>query len=215
MEPEKPVDEFEEYAATVIKAENRYYQEVTISKVHGTCPYGHREGDIFRVTAMNGDGICGSLLQGIFSPLAALHYGGNIIWREKAGTYSGCCLEGGIVEAEVKRIEQKEPVLLKTPYASKDMTGKGYPALDRYRVFVEVRDITVNCLWGHKVGDVFEVDPFNMGGACCFLYTQLYPYIHVLLSGTTPGWATEEHAMSGECPDTYDRLCYRLFLETR
>ena len=215
MESENPVNELEEYASKVIKAENRYYQQVTIKRVRGTCPYGHREGDIFRVTAMNGDGICGSLLQGIFSPLAALHYGGNILWQKNAGTYSGCCLENGIVEAEVKRIEQKEPVLLKTPYAFKDMTGKGYPALDSYRVFVEVRDIAVACLWGHKIGDVFEVDPFNMGGACSFLYTQLYPYIHVLLSGTTPGWATEEHAMSGECPDTYDRLCYKLFLEKR
>jgi hypothetical protein len=25
----------------------------------------------------------------------------------------------------------------------------------------------------------------------------------------------EEHAMSGECPDTHDRLCCRLFLEKR
>ncbi|MCX5902035.1 MAG: TIGR04076 family protein [Proteobacteria bacterium] len=191
MEPENPVNAVSEYADRVIKAENRYYQEVTIRRVRGSCPYGHREGDTFRVTAMNGDGICGSLLQGIFSPLAALHYGGNILWQKK------------------------EPVLLKTPALFKKMTGKGYPALDSYRVFVEVRDIAVACLWGHKIGDVFEVDPFNMGGACCFLYTQLYPYIHVLLSGTTPGWATEAHAMSGECPDTYDRLSYRLFLEKR
>ena len=120
-----------------------------------------------------------------------------------------------MVEAEIKRIEQKEPVLLKTPALFKDMTGKGYTALDSHRVLVEVRDIAVACLWGHKIGDVFEVDPFNMGGACCFLYAQLYPYIHVLLSGATPGWAMEEHAVSGECPDTYDRLSYRLFIEKR
>ena len=78
-----------------------------------------------------------------------------------------------------------------------------------------MRDIAVRCIWGHKIGDVFEVDPFNVGGACCLLYTQLYPYLHVLLSGATPGWATEEHAVSGECPDTYDRLAYKLFLVKR
>jgi uncharacterized repeat protein (TIGR04076 family) len=215
MENEGTLNELDEYAARVLRAEHRYYQEVTVKKVHGTCPYGHRVGDIFKVTAMNSAGICGSLLQGIFSPLAALHYGGNILWQKNAGTYSGRCLENGIVEVEVNRVEQKEPVLLKTPAVFKEMTGKGYSALDAYRVFVEVRDIAVNCIWGHKIGDVFEVDPFNVGGTCCFLFAQLYPYIHVLLSGATPGWATEEHAMSGECPDTYDRLSYRLFLEKR
>ena len=95
------------------------------------------------------------------------------------------------------------------------MTGKGYPTLDRYRVFVEVRDIAVNCYWGHRVGDVLEIDPFNVGGACCFLYAQLYPYMHVLLSGASPPWAWEEQTVLGECPDTYDRLAYRLFIKER
>jgi uncharacterized repeat protein (TIGR04076 family) len=215
MEQENRPNEADEFADRVLKAEHRYYQQVTIRKVHGNCPYGHREGDAFRVTAMNSDGICGSLLQGIFSPVAGLHYGGNILWEKTAGTYTGRCLENGRVEAGIQRVEQKEPVLLKTPAAFKDMTGKGYPVLDAYRVLVEVRDIAVACIWGHKIGDVFEVDPFNVGGACCFFYAQLYPYIHVLLSGATPGWAMEEHAVSGECPDTYDRLSYRLFLQKR
>jgi hypothetical protein len=43
-----------------------------------------------------------------------------------------------------------------------------------------------------------------------FLYAH-----HVLLSGATPGWATEENAVSGECQDTYDRLAYRLHLVKR
>ncbi len=215
MADEKHPDEFEEYTARVLRAEHRYYQEVTVTAVNGKCPYGNQVGDTFKVTAMNSDGICGSLLQGIFSPIVSLHYGGSLPWEKTPYTFTGRCLERGMVEVAVKRIEQKEPVLLQTPFTLKDMRGKGFPLLDQYRLMVEVRDIVVRCTWGHKIGDVFEVDPFNVGGACCFLYTQLYHYLHVLLSGATPGWATEEHEVNGECPDTYDRLCYRLFLEKR
>jgi uncharacterized repeat protein (TIGR04076 family) len=215
MEEKDTSQDLTEYTERVLKLEHRYYQEVTVTAVNGKCPYGHRVGDIFKVTAMNSDGICGSLLQGIFSPIVSLHYGGSLLWEKQPGTFFGRCLEGSTVEVAVKRVEQKEPVLLQTPITLKDMRGKGFPLLDQYRLMVEVRDIVVRCTWGHKIGDVFEVDPFNVGGACCFLYTQLYPYLQVLLSGATPGWATEEHEINGECPDTYDRLCYRLFLQKR
>jgi uncharacterized repeat protein (TIGR04076 family) len=215
MEEKETVQDFDEYAAQVLRLEHRYYQEVTVTRVNGECPYGHKVGDTFKVTAMNSDGICGSLLQGIFSPIVSLHYGGSLLWEKQPGTFFGRCLEGGTVEVAVKRVEQKEPVLLQTPLTLKDMRGKGFPLLDQYRLMVEVRDIVVRCIWGHKIGDVFEVDPFNVGGACCFLYTQLYHYIHVLLSGSTPGWATEQHEVNGECPDTYDRLAYKLYLVPR
>ena len=215
MEEKDTSQDLTEYTERVLKLEHRYYQEVTVTAVNGKCPYGHRVGDIFKVTAINSDGICGSLLQGIFSPIVSLHYGGSLLWEKQPGTFFGRCLEGGTVEVAVKRVEQKEPVLLQTPLTLKDMRGKGFPLLDQYRLMVEVRDIVVRCTWGHKIGDVFEVDPFNVGGACCFLYTQLYPYLQVLLSGATPGWATEEHEINGECPDTYDRLCYRLYLQKR
>ena len=208
-------NELSEAARSVLEAENRYYQEVTVTEVTGECPYGHKEGDQFKVTTMNSDGMCGSLLKSLFFPLTILHYGGSILWEDKAELSSGYCPEKGKVRVAVKRVNRQEKTLLKTPCEMKDMTGKGYPALDKYRTFVEVRDIAVNCYWGHKIGDVFEVDPFNVGGACCFLYAQLYPYIHVLLSGTAPPWAWDEHTVMGECPDTYDRLAYRLFLKER
>jgi uncharacterized repeat protein (TIGR04076 family) len=215
MQDEQTSNELNEYAANVLKAENRYYQEVTITSVTGDCPYGHKVGEKFKVTAMNSDGICGSLLKAIFSPIITLHYGGSILWEKSPDVFKGSCPEMGKVQVEIRRVTQEEPTLLKIPFQSKDMIGKGFPSLDKYRVMVEVRDIAVNCYWGHKIGDKFEVDPFNVGGACCFLYTQLYPYIHVLLSGATPPWAMDEHTVVGECPDTYDRLCYRLFLEER
>lgn len=207
--------DFNEYTERVLKLEHRYYQAVTVTKVNGECPYGHRVGEVFKLTAMNSDGICGSLLQGIISPMVSLHYGGSLVWEKNPDSFTGRCLEKGKVEVAVKRVEQKEPVMLQTRFLFKDMRDKGFPFLDQYRLLVEVKDIAVRCIWGHKIGDVFEVDPFNVGGACCLLYTQLYPYLHVLLSGATPGWATEEHAVSGECPDTYDRLSYNLFLVKR
>jgi len=215
MTAEEHTNGLSEAARSVLEKENRFYQEVTITRVNGMCPYGHREGDQFKVTTMNSDGMCGALLKSLFLPLTILHYGGTVLWEEKGQLSSGYCPEGGRVRVAVRRVERQEKTLLKTPCPTKDMTGKGFPALDKYRTFVEVRDIAVNCYWGHKVGDVFEVDPFNVGGACCFLYTQLYPYIHVLLSGAAPPWAWDEQTVMGECPDTYDRLAYRLFLQER
>ncbi len=171
---------------------NRYYQEATITEVSGSCPYGHCKGDSFKVSCMNSDSICGSLLKGIFHSVIVKHYGGDLLWENEKGVIKGSCVEDGRVEVEIKRVERNENVLLKMPIKTVDMTNKGYPALDKYRLFVEVRDIAVNCYWGHKIGDIFEVDPFNVGGACSFLYAQLYPYMHVLLSGASPPWAFEE-----------------------
>jgi len=208
-------DDLEAYTAKVLREENRYFQAVTVTGVNGICPYGHKVGDVFKITSMNSDNICGSLLKNIFPSVIVKHYGGSLLWETPALPVKGCCAEDGKVEVEIRPIERTENVLLKTPFQTRDMTGRGYPALDKYRLFVEVRDIAVNCNWGHKIGDVFEVDPFNVGGACCFLYCQLYPYLHVLLSGASPPWAFEEKTVSGECPDTYDRLCYRLFLKER
>ncbi len=208
-------NELDQAALSVLEAENRYYQEVTVTEVTGECPYGHKKGDRFKVTTMNSDGICGSLLKSIFLPVTVLHYGGSLVWEDDPEGTRGSCPEAGKVQVALKRVEREEKSLLKTPFELKAMAGKGYTALDKYRVFVEVRDIAVNCYWGHKIGDIFEVDPFNVGGACCFLYAQLYPYIHVLLSGTSPPWAWDEHTVMGECPDTYDRLAYRLFVKER
>jgi len=215
MDMQDPFSGLSEVEISVLQAENRYYQEVTITEVAGECPYGHKKGDQFKITTMNSDGICGSLLKSLFFQITTLHYGGSVLWEENQNISKGWCPEGGKVKAEIKRLERQEKTLFKTPCEMKDMTGKGYSALDKYRIFIEVRDIAINCYWGHKIGDIFEVDPFNVGGACCFLYAQLYPYIHVLLSGSAPPWAWDEHTVMGECPDTYDRLAYRLFLKER
>ena len=215
MVDEKPSNELEDAAAAVLRAENRYYQEITITGVEGECPYGHKVGDQFKVTAMNSDNICGSLLHVLLGRIVTLHYGGSLLWETNQNGFEGACPEAGKVQAAVRREEQKEPTLLKVPFTFKDMTGKGYPALDQYKLIVDVRDIAVNCYWGHKVGDTFEVDPFNVGGACSFLYGQMYPYIHVLLSGAAPPWAFDEHTVVGECPDSYDRLCFGLTLKER
>jgi hypothetical protein len=62
MVDEKPSNELEDATAAVLRAENRYYQEITITGVEGECPYGHKVGDQFKVTAMNSDNICITLL---------------------------------------------------------------------------------------------------------------------------------------------------------
>jgi uncharacterized repeat protein (TIGR04076 family) len=201
--------------AKILKGENRFYQEVTITKVNGECPYGHREGEQFQVTALNSDGLCGSFYKAIHSPIVTLHYGGEILWEPQRDSFTAACPEMGKVCVSVKRYEQNKPVRLKTSPPFKDMTGKGIPELDKYRIMVEVLDIAQRCYWGHKVENRFEVDLFNVGGACGFLYSQLYPFIPVLLAGATPAWASQEHSVTAVCPDTYDQLSFRLYREER
>lgn len=215
MEGKSAWDESDNIVAKILKDENRYYQKVTITRVEGECPYGHKEGDTFRVTALNCDSLCGSLFKNIHASIVTLHYGGSLLWEKDPDTFTGFCPERGKVQVECTRFEQEKPVRLKTKPPFKDMTGKGFPALDRYRVKAEVLDIAKRCYWGHRVGDTFEVDPFNVGGACGFLYGQFYHFIHTLLSGATPAWATQEHSVTAVCPDTYDQLAFRLFLEER
>jgi uncharacterized repeat protein (TIGR04076 family) len=215
MVDENQSNESEDGLAAFFRAENRYYQEVTIANVQGECPYGHKVGDQFKVTAMNSGNICGSLLHVLLGRIVTLHYGGSLLWEKNPNGFEGVCPEAGKVQVKVRRVEQEEPTLLKVPFTFNDMTGKGYPLLDKYKLIVEVRDIAVNCYWGHKVGDTFEVDPFNVGGACCLLYGQMYPYIHVLISGAAPPWAFDEHTVVGECPDSYDRLSFGLTLKER
>jgi uncharacterized repeat protein (TIGR04076 family) len=215
MKEKREWDEDDNIVAKILKGENRYSQEVTITRVEGACPYGHKEGDTFRVTALNCDGLCGSLFKNIHASIVTLHYGGSLLWEKDSDAFTGFCPEGGRVQVACTRFEQEKPVRLKTKPLFKDMTGKGFPALDKYRVKAEVLDIAKMCYWGHKVGDVFEVDPFNVGGACGFLYGQFYHFIQTLLAGATPAWATQEHSVTAVCPDTYDQLAFRLFLEER
>jgi uncharacterized repeat protein (TIGR04076 family) len=215
IEEKKEWNESDNIVAKILKGENCYYQEVTITGITGDCPYGHREGEKYKVTALNSDGLCGSLYKTIHASITALHYGGSILWEKDKDAFTGICPEMGRVQVKVKRFEQEKPVIVKTRPPMKDMTGKAFPAIDNYRVFVEVLDIARKCYWGHGVGQKFEVDPFNVGVTCGLLYSQLYPFIQTLLSGATPAWAGAEHSITAVCPDPYDQLSFRLFLEKR
>jgi len=68
-----------EEVSEIAKIVNRYYQEVAITKISGTCPYGHKEGEKFRVTSVNHDGLCGALYQAIHPCIASMHYGGGVV----------------------------------------------------------------------------------------------------------------------------------------
>ena len=53
MEEKKDLQELtfeDDFVRKITEAENRYYQEITITNVQGECPYGHVAGDVFRVT---------------------------------------------------------------------------------------------------------------------------------------------------------------------
>jgi uncharacterized repeat protein (TIGR04076 family) len=201
--------------AEVFKLINCYYEEVTITAVRGDCPYGHREGEKFRLTGMNHDCLCGSLYQALQAPIITLEYGGEIPWEKDPGVLTASCPEKGTVEVRVKRVEQAKPVHLKTRTDTKDMTGKGFSGLDKYRVYLEVISIENICMWKHKPGERFEVDPFNIGRACGSLYKAAYPFINLLYAGGSLPWEAQDNTVHGVCPDPYDLLSYRLIREER
>ncbi|MBW2553429.1 MAG: TIGR04076 family protein [Deltaproteobacteria bacterium] len=202
--------------AEVIRAINQYHQEVTITAVAGDCPYGHRKEERFIVTTMNSDGLCGSLYQAIHPFIAALEYGGGAIWGKSEGRIRASCPEGGKVQVEINRKENENPMKrLKTPDKFKDMTGKGFSRLDEYKVVMEVIGIEKNCMWGHKVGDKHEIDPFNVGGICGYLFWEIYSFVNLLYTGGGMPWEGDNDIIHGTCPDPYDLLSYRLIREKR
>ena len=53
MDEKKGWNETDNIVAKILRGENRFYEEVSITSVTGECPYGHKEGDTFRVTALS------------------------------------------------------------------------------------------------------------------------------------------------------------------
>jgi uncharacterized repeat protein (TIGR04076 family) len=169
--------------ADVIKDINRYYSEVTITKVNGECPYGHKEGEKYLTTGMNHAGICGGLWHAIQPSIIALQYEGGPVWEEKPGFFRGLCSEMGKVQVAVQRKQKEDTKTLRTEAAIRDMTGKGYPALDNYKLSLEILRVERHCMWAHREDQTFEIDPFNIGKVCGALYWQAYHFMEVLLGG--------------------------------
>ena len=71
--------------------ENRYYQEVAITKVCRECPFGHQEGETYKVTNCNSDGLCGALYQRIHDSIVTLHYWGSLPWEKNPDQYVALC----------------------------------------------------------------------------------------------------------------------------
>ncbi len=61
------------------------------------------------------------------------------------------------------------------------------------------------CSKGHRVGDVFEVDCYDAGGVCGYLYYTVFPFVSVLVHGGSYPWAPDGR-MRLPCPDAYNRL---------
>jgi len=201
--------------ADVIKDINRYYSEVTITKVNGECPYGHKEGEKYLTTGMNHAGICGGLWHQIQPSIIALQYEGGPIWESTPGHFKGLCSEMGKVQVEVQRKRKDDTKTLRTEAKVRDMIGKGYPALDKYKVSLEILGVERHCMWAHRMGQKFEIDPFNIGGVCGALYWQAYHFMEVLFGGGSFPWEVDENIIHGACPDIYNQTIFRMIREER
>jgi uncharacterized repeat protein (TIGR04076 family) len=204
----------DDVVARIMEVVNRYYQEATVTEVAGSCPYGHCKGDKFKVTSMNSDGLCGALYQAIHSQIVTLHHGGTMQWGKDPDMHRGVCPEG-VVHLEVKRVAKQDRAFFKTPTKTVDMTGKNFPGIDKYKIYLEVISIANNCVWGHREGEILELDAFNVGNCCGFMYRGIYHYINLLLSGGGLAWEGDQHIVHGCCPDPFNQLTYRLIREER
>ena len=205
----------DDFVRKIIEAENRYCQEITITDVQGECPYGHVKGDVFRVTNCNSDGLCGALYKAIHSQIITLHYGGSLPWEETPDGFRGMCPEMGKVSVSVKRIEKGDFTFFKTLPPPIDMTQKGFQGIDKYRLAIEITGLENECAWGHSPGERFEVDPFNTGGVCGYLYSRIYDFINLYNSGANLPWEFEENTIMSACPDSYNLISFRLIRELR
>ena len=211
-----PEQSFEDdFVRKIIEAENRYCQEITITSVQGECPYGHAKGDVFRVTNCNNDGLCGALYKAIHSQIITLHYGGSLPWEETPDGFRGLCPEMGKVGVSVKRIEKGDFTFFKTLPPPKDMTQKGFRGIDKYRQVIEITGLENECAWGHSPGERYEVDPFNTGGVCGYLYSRIYDFINLYNSGANLPWEFEDNIIMSACPDSYNLISFRLIRELR
>ncbi|MFC1671247.1 TIGR04076 family protein [Spirochaetota bacterium] len=218
MEKDKNVPEektAEDFVRHIIETENRYYQEVKIVKVSGECPYGHKEGETYSVTNCNHDSICGALYKSIHSSIITQHYGGILPWEKTKGLFKGLCPEEGRVQVEVKRFEKDDFTFLKTRTQAKSMLGKGFPVIEKYTHFLEIIDVANDCAWGHKEGQCFEIDPFNPGGVCGYLYARVYDFLNLYFSGADLPWEGEKNIMNSFCPDSYNLVSFRIIRKKR
>jgi len=200
---------------TVLAGINSQYEDVIITKVNGNCPFGHTMGEKHTITSMNTDGLCGSLFANIVSSVFTTHYGGGLPWEKETGVFRGLCPEKGIVEVEVRRIKKRDANVLKTKNEPKQVTGIGFEAIDQYRLYLEILGIERHCTYGHVAGQRVEVDPFNTGNICGFLYWSAYRFINLLLKGGSLPWEAEPHIIHGVCPDPYNVTTFRLTRENR
>jgi len=200
--------------ASVSKSVKKFCQELTITKVDGTCPYGHKEGEQHIVTATYHGGICGALWQSNHSSFSSIHYGGSIAWEKDPRQFTALCPEMGKVRIQVKATERIDSSFRKK-IEFKDMTGKGFNGLDKYRTHIEILDVGHHCMHGLKAGQKHEVDLFNMGEVCGFLYWGAYQFLQVLYAGGNPPWEPDPDIAHGVCPDIYNQVVYRIVREKR
>jgi uncharacterized repeat protein (TIGR04076 family) len=73
----------------------------------------------------------------------------------------------------------------------------------------EVIGLKGQCNAGHKVGDRFNVNCYDTGGMCGFLYNATFPTLNVMqFEGSYP-WGADEAVLN--CPDTHNLLTVKIW----
>ena len=198
-----------------VEESKNWLQEVTITSVNGDCPYGHREGEIYKVNDIRTGGLCGALYRDILDSGLITHYGGNLPWEKDDGSFSGICSEQGKVQVNVKKVHKDNLSTSIVKPSLRDMTGKGFSAIDNFRIFVEIDSVANQCNWGHRAGQRIEIDPFNSWKVCARLFVNAFYAMNVILSQKKLHWQYEDDRVQMTCPDTYNITTFTLVREKR
>lgn len=77
--------------------------EGKIVRVKGHCGWGHKEGDVFELSAHNTANLCGFFYHDIFPTIIMLQFGGGFPWGDSSMAVVECPDRANAVRMELRR----------------------------------------------------------------------------------------------------------------
>ena len=123
-------------------------------------------------------------------------------------------------KGQLTSMEESRSGLLDTQYDEHNvMTGmpdtRTPMIINGIRFFLEIFSIEHHSMYGHESGQRVEIDLFNMGECCGFLYWGTYHALQLYTSGGSHPWEPDKNICHGICPDLYNQVRYLLIREER
>jgi uncharacterized repeat protein (TIGR04076 family) len=153
--------------------------QLTVTGVHGHCYHGYKPGDqiILDDFTHAPEHFCLGLAHVLFPVIYALSFGACFPFRDNQRSLSVTCPDGGKLDFNVEILD-KDGAVQRIP---KDPSFKG-PQPKKMKV--EVVKSTGKCVYGYKVGDVWETRGLAcVPGFCGAAFHTAFPALFALNFG--------------------------------